>query len=228
MKTGILHLVKSFLEIHIVPGIDKHYRSSDGVFQIHAKPQVIDYRLQERKGINASKQEFGSRQTSMQTEFSWVTKDTAAGIKLPPDPPITRIPPDCDSNTTGVIEEGGCSPATITLPVRHFGCIVVLCLLFNVCDFTRPHCVGPPAEIRQLVVEDDACSRGVNGSSESTAQIRRRHYDLIEYRPIITDCLKGCPAHRWFMVLVAETARPSSSMTETCVVPMWSGPGTVL
>lgn len=109
------------------------------------------------------------------------------------------------------------------------------CLVFirltscvDVCDFTRPHCVGPPAEIRQLVVEDDACSRGVNGSSESTAQIRRRHYDLIEYRPIITDCLKGCPAHRWFMVLVAETASPSSSMTETCVVPMWSGPGTVL
>lgn len=33
-------------------------------------------------------------------------------IMLPPDPPITRIPPDFDSSTNGVIEEGGCSPTT--------------------------------------------------------------------------------------------------------------------
>lgn len=30
------------------------------------------------------------------------------------------------------------------------------------------------------------------------------------------------PAHNWFMVLVAETASPSSSRTDTCVVPKWS------
>lgn len=31
---------------------------------------------------------------------------------LPPDPPITRIPPDVDSSIVGDIEDGGCSPKT--------------------------------------------------------------------------------------------------------------------
>lgn len=55
----------------------------------------------------------------MEAEYNRVTKATAAVIMLPPDPPITRIPPDFVSSMTGVIEEGGCSPTTtITLHIR--------------------------------------------------------------------------------------------------------------
>ena len=42
-----------------------------------------------------------------------------------------------------------------------------------VCDFTCPHWVCSPTEVGQLIVEDDARSWGVNGSSESIQQNKR-------------------------------------------------------
>lgn len=115
-------------------------------------------------------------------EFRGVTEATAEVIMLPPEPPITRSLPDFDSSMTGVIEEGGRSPmTTITLQIRaKRGEMIALCDVFNsvasdgtavlvvdVADFTCPHCVRPRAEVGQLIVEDDARSWRVNGSSKS-------------------------------------------------------------
>lgn len=96
-------------------------------------------------------------------------------------------------------------------------------VMIYVGDFTRPDGVGPLAEIRQLVVHDDARPRRINGPSKS---------DKTQWGERVARRTGGSGPHRaahiWLMVLVAETARPSSSTTDTCDVPTWSGGGATL
>lgn len=170
------------------------------------------------------------RQTgAQQGEFNRVTEATAEVIMLPPEPPISRSPPDFNSRMAGVMEEGGRSPVTaITLHIRSPNGLndrITQRLRFRVCvgDFTCPQRVRPPAEIRQLVVEDDACPRGVNGSSKSKKKNKKRqNMSKRMTHHIVRAHRNHLPAHNWFMVLVAETASPSSSRTDTCVVPKQS------
>lgn len=87
---------------------------------------------------------------------------------LPPEPPITSNPPDSDSSITGVMDDGGCSPtATITLRRGQTAALCNASRRTYVGDFTRPDGVGSLAEIRQLVVQDDARPRRINGPSKS-------------------------------------------------------------
>lgn len=90
-------------------------------------------------------------------------------------------------------------------------------------DFTRTDGVCSLAEIRQLVVHDDARPRGINGPSKS---------DKTQLGEWLTGGSSASvphhAAHIWLMVLVAETASPSSSTTDTCVVPKRSGGGAML
>lgn len=120
-STRVSHLVKTGLKIHFIIGIDKHYRRSNGVFQIHPQPQVVYHRLQ-RLNKEPCKHTDEEVVNQFANRLIKITKATAEVIKLPPDPPITKSPPDFDSSITGVIEEGGCSPATtITLHIRLTG-----------------------------------------------------------------------------------------------------------
>lgn len=160
--------------------------------------------------------------------FRGLTKATAEVIILPPEPPITSSPPDSDSSMTGVMDDGGCSPAaTMTLRIRpRRGREATLCNASHwiyVGDFTCADGVCSLAEIRQLVVHDDARPRRINGPSKSD---KRQLGEWVTGGTSTSEPRHA--AHIWLMVLVAETASPSSSTTDTCVVPKRSNGGEML
>lgn len=104
--------------------------------------------------------------------FRGFTEATAEVIMLPPEPPITSNPPDSDSRITGAMDDGGCSPTeTVCLLIRLTRGQMATSSTAScwICrrDFTRPDGVCPLAEVRQLVVHDDARPRGIKGPSKT-------------------------------------------------------------